>query len=421
MGVNHNLLVPAAQKLYSALKGLDSFSKHNDFFDNISSLDTFLSEYRNVTFVIQKSLAHTGLLPVYEEIRDNYLTKDWSKWFTDKRNEVIKEHPFPLQKIIKITIYNAHTTLTLTSREFIAENDVDYASLIDSLRAFLIENSPIETYFSVEFIFQEIGTTDNLFDKLFHGIHQMYHFLIALNEKIGNDSQLFHDTLQKIDTLPILKVNNTDLFVDDYVYYTKRNEFERGYRTEIRIPEIRIPISHLPWMCIDIEKFDFVDSTEKIQCLFLKFVLSHLDMYIMQKYHIMPTIVLLYDDDTIIMQSFDASLRTTIYRKLNKLADKILTENIKAVFCINEMWKYPNIEVLKKDYKDRVETGNPITLFTGHMVDSSLNRKSYYFETGKLQEAGYVLNTLKSSGDATNITNFMNPIIHAFDVLQNQK
>lgn len=38
MATNDNLLVPAAQKLYSALSSLERFSKHNDFFDNISSL-----------------------------------------------------------------------------------------------------------------------------------------------------------------------------------------------------------------------------------------------------------------------------------------------------------------------------------------------------------------------------------------------
>lgn len=61
MDSNNNLLVPAAQKLYSALSSLERFSKYNNFYDNISSLDNFLSEYRNVTFVIQKSLAHTNL------------------------------------------------------------------------------------------------------------------------------------------------------------------------------------------------------------------------------------------------------------------------------------------------------------------------------------------------------------------------
>lgn len=94
MATNDNLLVPAAQKLYSALSSLERFSKHNDFFDNISSLDSFLSEYRNVTFVIQKSLAHTNLLSIYEETRDEFLSGDLGKWFVGKRNEVLKEHPF---------------------------------------------------------------------------------------------------------------------------------------------------------------------------------------------------------------------------------------------------------------------------------------------------------------------------------------
>ena len=94
MATNDNLLVPAAQKLYSALSSLERFSKHNDFFDNISSLDSFLSEYRNVTFVIQKSLAHTNFFCIYEETRDEFLSGDLGKWFVEKRNEVLKEHPF---------------------------------------------------------------------------------------------------------------------------------------------------------------------------------------------------------------------------------------------------------------------------------------------------------------------------------------
>ena len=52
-----SLLYPAMQKFYSALNSLDKFGKEKNFFENISSLDTFFSEYRNITFVLQKSLA----------------------------------------------------------------------------------------------------------------------------------------------------------------------------------------------------------------------------------------------------------------------------------------------------------------------------------------------------------------------------
>ena len=60
-----DLLLPAYQKLYSALQSLERFSKGQDLFDNIACIDNFLSEYRNVTFVLQKSLAHTDYLSVY--------------------------------------------------------------------------------------------------------------------------------------------------------------------------------------------------------------------------------------------------------------------------------------------------------------------------------------------------------------------
>lgn len=92
------LLYPAYHKLYSALSSLEKFEKGTNFFDNIAYLDNFLSEYRNVTFMLQKSLAHTEYLSAYEENRNKYLLNDVCKWFTEKRNEVLKQQPFDLEK-----------------------------------------------------------------------------------------------------------------------------------------------------------------------------------------------------------------------------------------------------------------------------------------------------------------------------------
>lgn len=183
MDSNNNLLVPAAQKLYSALSSLERFSKYNNFYDNISSLDNFLSEYRNVTFVIQKSLAHTNLLHFYEETRDEFVSGDLGKWFIEKRNEVLKEHPFNLQKEVIITIYDSLSTLKIVSKTFTAENDSDYSSLIEDLRMLLKSGDRIETSFSVEFIYKESGSDVSLFDKLLSGISNIYRFLKALNQK----------------------------------------------------------------------------------------------------------------------------------------------------------------------------------------------------------------------------------------------
>ena len=47
----------ALQKFYSAMKNLKDFSINNDIIDNISSIDCFFSEFRNITFVMQKDFA----------------------------------------------------------------------------------------------------------------------------------------------------------------------------------------------------------------------------------------------------------------------------------------------------------------------------------------------------------------------------
>ena len=417
----NNLLVPAAQKFYSALVNLQRFKKQNDFFDNISSLDSFLSEYRNVTFVIQKSLSHTDFMPIYEELRNKYFSDDLSKWFVEKRNEILKEHPFQLQKQVFVTIYDNVPTLRLTSKLFTAEADADYKSLIEDLRDFLRINNPIETSFSVEFVYKEISTDENLFDKLLQGISTMYSFILDLNERIGDSSDIFDDIMKKIDSLPILRANTTDLFVDDYVYYADKDEFESGARLEFRLPEIRVPINSLSGMNIPLDNLGFSEIKDKLYRLFLRIILSHSYIYIKQKHHIMPTFFIVYDDDTLLLHSFDSSLRSTLYRKINEIGDRIIASKgrIKAIILINEMWGYKSIEVFKKNYKDRISTENPTVLFTGHMIDKSRKTVSYHLEGDKMDSSDYVLDQLKKGPNSMNELLFMNPIYKAFDFIDN--
>lgn len=178
MSANDNILIPAAQKLYSALVNLEKFSRHNDFFDNVASLDSFLSEYRNVTFVIQKSLAHTEYIGTYQKLRDKYLSGELGKWFINKRNEVLKEHPFELIKVVEVTIYDSSKPTKLTTKLFSAENDEDYTTLLEDIHKFLKVVPMGEVSFSIEYIYKEKASEENLFDKLFEGIE------IMLNETV---------------------------------------------------------------------------------------------------------------------------------------------------------------------------------------------------------------------------------------------
>lgn len=147
------LLYPAFQKFYSALNNLDKFNTGKNFFENISSLDTFFSEFRNVTFVLQKSLANTEYMPVYEKERDKYLSE--CRWFVTKRNETTKQQPFQLVKQIGIEIYSPSKSLIGFLMKFTVENDVEISTLIKELRKLFNSVSSIEVFFSAKFSYFE--------------------------------------------------------------------------------------------------------------------------------------------------------------------------------------------------------------------------------------------------------------------------
>lgn len=183
MNNSRGLLYPALHKFYSALSSLEKFKKGTNFFDNISFLDNFFSEYRNVTFVLQKSLAKTQFMPTYEELRDQYLVNNFGKWFVEKRNEVIKQQPFDLEKRIVISIYSGQIPLSLPELIFTIDNDVEISTIVESLRTTFMNSGQLEVMFSAEFLFFEYGHSEDLYDNLILGINQMKLFLAEMKRQ----------------------------------------------------------------------------------------------------------------------------------------------------------------------------------------------------------------------------------------------
>lgn len=142
------LLYPAYQKFYSALSCLERFEKEQNFFDNISSLDNFFAEYRNITFAIQAALKHTEYFSSYEKYRNQYLT---DHWFVEKRNETTKQKPFQLVKKIDVTIYFPNESVPLFTKLFTVEDDMPMDSLNASLKDFFVNVSPSEVFFQRHF------------------------------------------------------------------------------------------------------------------------------------------------------------------------------------------------------------------------------------------------------------------------------
>ena len=406
------LLYPAMQKFYSALNCLEQFKKGNNFFDNISSLDSFFSEYRNVTFVLQKSLAHTEYEDIYEKNREQHLKNETCKWFIDKRNEVLKQHPFYLEKKVIITVYSPQTSIALPEQIFTIENDVEYSTLIESLKSFLIKINHVEVFFSVEFSFYEKGVGKELYDNLIEGINKMQQFLLAMKDEIQEECNLCNQLQQRIDKLTFYKVPKNMLFIDDYVYYCQENKFEKSSRMEAQsgIPKnTKLPL------------FGFFDSIKQHfgeqENDFFYFITLHTVIFDMQK-TLMPTFMIIYEDDTFELTSFTGSIKTTVYRKINDIAKRIEQDSIKLVFFVTEMLNYKNsqndyIDILKTNSNERAKhrTSESLCFF---MLNRNLQYQSFAFDSDKVGNMEYVGSILKNPVNEYMDINFLQPIKDEF-------
>ncbi|WP_027373241.1 MULTISPECIES: hypothetical protein [Chryseobacterium] len=405
------LLYSAYHKLYSALSSLEKFEKGINFFDNISHLDNFFSEYRNVTFMLQKSLAHTQFLKVYEENRQKYLLNDVCKWFIEKRNEILKQQPFDLEKRIRIVVYTTNNNVALPELSFTIENDVEFSTLIDSMQNFFIKFNLIEVMFSAEFSFYERGSNEELYDNFISGINNMKLFMKAMKEAL-NENDILSDQLEKkIDDMNFHRIPKNMLLTDDYVFYTRENRFEKASRAEFSFgqTDLKVPVTTFEKM--------FPGSKD----LFSNFIMMHLTVFKMQKI-IMPTCFIIYNDEKMKFISFDSSIKTTVYRKLDEIANRIETEGIIEVLYVGEMYLYSNNEnILNLESRERIKHKHSESLVFFKASHDELTNSCYLFDSDKIDDMEYIVSVLHQKESEIKSLAFMNPVINEFKRLNAKK
>ena len=80
----------------------------------------------------------------------------------------------------------------------------------------------IEVFFSVEFVYREIGSERNLFGTIDHGIDAIMALLEELNRTIGGKvSKTRELVVEKINDLHFHKAPKDFWFIDDYVFIVK--------------------------------------------------------------------------------------------------------------------------------------------------------------------------------------------------------
>lgn len=396
------MLYSAFQKFYSALRQLEQFQKGNNFFDNVSSLDAFFAEYRNVTFIIQKVLSHTKYKNIYEELRDEYFVGDTiSTWFVKKRNEVTKENPFQLEKSVDIMVFSK-SGIFKDSRIFTVENDEEYQSVLDSIKTYLLSFCELEVHFSVEFIYREIGREEKLFDYISHGISNMWKFLLELGKRVTERSELVEQLNEIIAKHPFLIAPINIYFIDDYIYFSLRGEFQKGLTTRMFIPGWkRLPIERLG-DALGIPDCMVPSDIEQYVKLFWRFVISHSICYSMQG-TIMPSFWVVYQDDTIDYVMFDFTVRTTVYRNIYEIANRISDESdIKAILYVGETYRYRVkdkamiAEILQVEYRKRPEKFDALNGLLFFYLDILGNDFYITLDDREIKNPANILNALRN-------------------------
>lgn len=405
-----DLLLPAYQKLYAALQSLERFSKGQDLFANIACIDSFLSEFRNITFVLKKSLAHTEYISEYMTLREKYLKNEDCSWLVEKRNQVTKEEPFRLEKSFVLTLYLPNGSGVFPTEPYTIEDEEDYSSIIEMVKR-TIEGIPsIEVFFSVEFIYRERGSERNLFSAIDHGIDAIIALLKELNKTIGGEITKTRElVLEKIKGLHFHRLPKDYWFIDDYVFYRQDHVFEKGARCEMVMPYN--PESSYKNLC---NMVGIKNEGNYIEESFRAFELMHIATFTMQK-KLMPTIMTLKEDGTVALVSYDASIKTTTYRKINEIAEDIINgAPITAVFHVGEMVLYNDPEAYNQDYSYRSQ-GEHIDLLSFNMVTKE-GMASYCICSEALLEGkkDCLFPTLTKVDTAVSVS-FMNPLVEAFE------
>ena len=359
------LLYPAYQKFYSAISCLERFGKENDFFSNIANLDTFFSEYRSITLVMQKSLAHTSHIEFYKEASTDY----FDSWLNTQRVKAVHTHPVEYSKKIDVTVFFPDGSFDILSQTFTIENDTPFEKIAETLKSFFKRMNPNEVFFSAKYTFLEKDSAEDVLSKALNGIATMHNFMEIMYRQVGESCVLCEQLRDKIKKSTIFHIPIDFKSVDDYIYYPHKDEFERAGRFALVMGcttgEIRSPLSGLNM---------FGDSNDGDY--FTKFVVMHA---VIGTTDLMPTIMTVYRDKTFRLDTFHADIKTTFYRKIKETADAILAEDIQEVYC---MMTYVlcglSEEFLGQTSKERLAQ-SAAEFLTFMKVDSDLNEEEYYF------------------------------------------
>ena len=383
------LMFPAFQKLYSALSQLERFDKESNFFDNISAIDNFFNEYRNITFVMQESLKHTEHFGAYEKNRDQFLT---DHWFVKKRNETIKQKPFDLVKEVIITLYLPFGGFTVSEKKYSVADDEQLESIFAELRDLLCKVDPHEVCFSVSFSFHEADSDIDLLKRVLQGVSSMKSFMEAMEHDVGEQCPLCDQLKTRIDNIHLADVPVDFLLVNDYTYYPDKDYFDKAERVSMMMSlDGKKVANHQPISSLTQAKHFNYDGTA-----FGNFTLMHAMLRAIHPgMDIMPAIMVVYEDGTYDLDAFDATMKTTMYRKLMETARMVDEQNVAEV-CYMSLYSIISISPdTPRTSRERIQQATSDILVCAS-INKALQEKEYVFDGKHMEQMEYVACVMKN-------------------------
>lgn len=383
------LLFPAYQKLYSALSHLERFDKESNFFDNISTIDNFFNEYRNITFVMQESLRHTEYFGAYEKNRNQFLT---DHWFVKKRNETIKQKPFDLIKEVTITLYLPFGGFTVSEKRYSVTDDEPMESVFTELKELLCKVDPHEVCFSVSFSFHEAGSDIDLLKRVLQGVSSMKRFMEAMEQDIGEQCPLCDQLKERIKNIHLADIPLDFLLINDYTYYPDKDYFDKAERVSMMMSlDSKKVASHQHLLGLTQAKALNYDGTA-----FGNFTLMHAMLRAIRPgIDIMPAIMVVYEDDTYDLDAFDATMKTTMYRKLMETAQLVDEQNVVEVCYMSLYSTTPITPDTPRTSRERIEQSTSDILVCAS-IDKALHEKEYVFDGKHMENMAYVACVMKN-------------------------
>jgi len=364
------LLYPALQKFYNALTIINQIDSRKYIFETIPQIDSFFSEMRNITFVMQKSFNTPELKIVYERERDKFFKNEVMNWFKDIRNETTKEHPFKLEKALDIEFYLPNFSTKTTHSRLTIDNDLNFSDLYKELKLFLDTNysNCVELYLSTTTTFLENGKEVDIYSVIQKGIEIMYTMIADIMELHPCDctkcTKLKKEIKQLIDAVNVKKITfSSDLYYADKklsegsVIYT-----HFGSGCSLLSPPT--PIKNSIWA---------INNMPPCDVSFLKvFAYNHIILARIQRSEsseseLMPVFLIIYENDTFsFFGPITGTNKSTFYRAIGNVT-KIINDNnnIKAILMLTEGYRYTtkNIEQLQSmKYEERIKEASSIVI-----------------------------------------------------------